>query len=331
MAQGTMTNITAMLSQSELDIVNIKVLKNLKHTSLGIMSSASPDNPKVVAGGGTANFKVQKYLQSAEYTSANRNNSGDIVKQELKVKIDIEKAIKVHYEIETLELDGLDFASRSAYISHIQGGIQLTLTALMDAYMIKLAVEAAAANKTTNEIINSKFLLETEMTAAEREAAYLQIADAKIDIAKQVTRYNIGSNPNDYSTFLFQKLTNRLLLAMPKGGDSATQVGRELSGMEGITRIAGLGTVKDHLFLGKKIDAGSAFSKDENFDFSKVAGATIHNEALFLATQGMQTVAASDPNSGNQKYITKFNLFRGPVRPELVAVYRTVASPDTRK
>lgn len=52
----------------------------------------------------------------------------------------------------------------------------------------------------------------------------------------------------------------------------------------------------------------------------------MHNEAIFLATQGMLTSGATDPDSGNQKYITKFNLFRGAVRPELLVVYRDAAS-----
>lgn len=326
-AAGTITNIKGLVNESELDVVNIKILKNLQHRSLGIMRSASPENPEIVAGGGTAIFRIQKYLQSGEYTKANRNDAGDLPAQEIKTKIDIDKSVVFKYEIETLDLDGLSFENRSAFITYITNGISMSMVALMDAYMIKLAVETAALDKANREVINAKFLLATEMTEAERETAYLQIADAKIDVARNITRYNIGTDEAKYATFLFKKLTNRLLLAMPKGGDSATQIGRELSGVDGITRIAGLGEVKDHLFFGKKIDAGTSFSKDETFDFTKVAGAIIHSEALFLATQGLKTTGAVDPDSGNQKYVSKFNLFRGAVRPDLLRVLRTEVTP----
>lgn len=323
---GTISNITGLLNEHELDIVNVKVLKNLQHRSLGLMASATPDNPSVVAGGGTAVFRVQQYLQSKDYTVANRNDSGDLPKQELAVKIDIEKSKKFHYEIETLDLDGLNFENRSAFISYITSGISLSMAALMDAYLIKTAVETAAKDKVNREIVNAKFLLGTEMTAQEREAAYLQVSDAKVDVARDITRYNIGSDESKYFTFMHKKLTNRLLLAMPKGGDSATNIGQNLSGVDGIINVAGLGAVKDHLFFGKNIAAGSAMSLDEAFDFSEVAGVILYGEALFIATQGMKTTGAIDPNSGNQKYISKFNLFRGAVRPELLRVLRTVAT-----
>lgn len=323
---GTVTNITGLVTGSELDIVNVKVLKNLRHNTLGLMMSATPDNPQVVAGGGTAVFKIQKYLQSKQYTKANRNDEGDLVAQEVKVKADIVEAISFKYEIETLELAGLSFENRNAYVSYIADGISVSMTALMDALMIDLAVETAKANKAELEVINAKFLLGTEMTSAERETAYLQVADAKIDVARGLTRYNLGSNEAKYATFLMKKLTNRLLLAMPKGGDSATQIGKDLSGVDGVVNIAGLGAVKDHLFLGKDIPAGTAFSADKSFDFSQVAGATIHGEALFLATQGLLTTGAVDPDSGNQKYVTKFNYFSKAVRGDLIRVYRTVAS-----
>lgn len=323
---GTVSNITGLLNEHELDIVNVKVLENLQHRSLGLMASATPDNPAIVAGGGTAVFRVQQYLQSKDYTAANRNDAGDLAKQELAVKIDIEKSKKFHYEIETLDLDGLALENRSAFITYITAGISMSMAALMDAYLIKTAVETAAKDKANREVINAKFLLATEMDAAERETAYLQVADAKIDVARQITRYNIGADEAKFFTFMHKKLTNRLLLAMPKGGDSATRIGENLSGIDGITNVAGLGAVKDHLFFGKNIAAGSAMSLDEAFDFTEIAGVILHGEALFLATQGMKTSGAIDPNSGNQKYISKFNLFRGAVRPELVRVLRTVAT-----
>lgn len=113
---------------------------------------------------------------------------------------------------------------------------------------------------------------------------------------------------------------------MPKGGDSATTIGKELSGIDGTQVIAGLGAVKDHIFLNKKIDKGTSFSLDKDFDFTNVFGAIIYAEALFVATQGLISTSAIDPESGNQKYITKFQYFQEAVRPKLIRVFRSVAS-----
>ncbi len=116
-----------------------------------------------------------------------------------------------------------------------------------------------------------------------------------------------------------------MLLAMPKGGNEATAIGRELSGMNGTTVVAGLGEVKDHLFFGQNIAKGTAFSKETDFDFSKVYGVIAHSEAAFLAVQGMVTTSATDPDSGNQKYVTKFNLFSKMIRDGL---YRLIVTDD---
>ena len=120
-----------------------------------------------------------------------------------------------------------------------------------------------------------------------------------------------------------KNITNDLLLAMPKGGNTATDVGRGLSGMDGTTSIAGLGIVKDHLFFGINIPKGTSFAGDTDFDFSKVYGLTAHKEAAFLAVQSLMTTGTIDPNSANQKYITKFNLFKGMVRDGLYRLYTT--------
>lgn len=268
MPAGSYGNITGILTGSELDIVNIKVLKNLRHGTLGLLNSATPDNPSVVEGGGTANFKVQKYLQFKEYTAANRNDAGDLTKQELLIKIDKERSEKAHFEIETLELQGLDFKSRAAYTNYIQAGISLSLTALLDALYIDVVVETAKLDKANREVINADFA--DLDTAVKREGAFRQIARAKVNIARQLTRYNLGSNEADYATFLHKNITNDLLLAMPKGGDSATAIGKELSGVDGIQNIAGLGAVKDHIFLGKDMAKTTAMSEDRDFMFGKV-------------------------------------------------------------
>lgn len=110
---------------------------------------------------------------------------------------------------------------------------------------------------------------------------------------------------------------------MPKGGNDATSVGINLQTQ--FKSVAGLGMVKDHVFLNKKIDAGTVMSKDTAFDFTNLFGATAHKEALFVAIQGLNTVARIN-GAGNQELITKFNFYKKAIRPELVITYRSVAT-----
>lgn len=153
------------------------------------------------------------------------------------------------------------------------------------------------------------------------KTAYRQAARARINIARQLTQYDLGARKADFATFLHDAVISDLLIAMPKGGNDATTLGRELTGVEGTSVVAGLGLVKDHLYFGKAIPKGTSFSEDKDFDFSKVFGLIAHQEAAFLAVQGLQTSAAIDPNSGNQKYIVKFNLFKGIVRDTLYGLF----------
>lgn len=192
----------------------------------------------------------------------------------------------------------------------------------MDAHYVDLAVKIAKANKNEQEIIIAD--LGDLNTSAKRETAYRAIARAKIGIARKLTLYNIGSKESEYGTILHKYVTTDLLLAMPKGGNTATDVGRELA--EGMTNVAGLGTVKDHIFFNTAIPKGTAMSKDTDFDFTHVFGMTAHKEALFVALQGLTTQVTISPNSGNQIIITKFSFFKKAIRPELLVVYRDVAS-----
>ena len=323
---GTMANITGLVNQSEMSIVELKTLENLTHNSIGVARSATPSNPQVVAVGGTAVFRVVKLQEFSDYTKANRDDAGNLPASEIKVKINITKSAASKYELETLDLAGLGFGSREAFVSFVASGITKSLAAYLDAHYIDIFLQDAkakeAASSSTPVLVkNADFADLNDDT--KRTTAYRQVARAKVEVARQLNKYDIGSNTHDYNTLLHQNITNDLLLAMPKGGNTATDVGRGLSGMDGTTSIAGLGIVKDHLFFGINIPKGTSFAGDTDFDFSKVYGLTAHKEAAFLAVQSLMTTGTIDPNSANQKYITKFNLFKGMVRDGLYRLYTT--------
>lgn len=317
--QGTLSNITGFFSDSEMDIALQKILLHLKHRSIGLWAQAQTTNPKQVHGGGTAYFKFQKRVMFGEYTKANREDAHDEVRQEL-IKIDRLRSDAARVERESLEMEMFNFESRDAYINEIVSGIADNLSAYMDAHYIDVfaqeAIKQAKEGKYDLIVENKEFL--SLPTPDKRYEAYLQVSDAQYDVSSTLDLYNIGVNEADFVTIFIKKLTNRLLLAMPKAGDTATSVGRNLSGLDGETQIAGLsGTVVQHVFLNKKIDKGTVMSKDYSFDFTNIVGLMSHVESAFVAQQALQFVETIHPKSGNPHYIVKFNLYKGLVRKDL--------------
>lgn len=317
--QGSIRNITGFFSDSEMDIVIVKILKNLMHRSIGLWAQAQVDNPKVVDGGGTAVFKFQERVPFGEYTKENREQAPDIVTQRAK-KIDRLRSDVARVEWETLELAMFNFESRDAYINFIVDGIQKNLAAYMDAHyldvFVKDAIDRAKKGDYSLLTVNADFLdLKTQDM---RFDAYRQVGRAQYEVASKLNLYDLGADEAEFATILWKPLTNDLLLAMPKAGDTATAVGRELSGLDGNVRVAGLsGMLMQHVFLTQKIAKGTVMSKDFDFDFTNVVGLMSHREAAFVAQQGLQFQQTIDPNSANPKYICKFSLYKGLVRDVL--------------
>ncbi|MCS5736415.1 hypothetical protein [Herbiconiux daphne] len=262
-----------------------------------------------------------KLVQFGAYTAATRKDAADLPKLEVKVKADVELAEIARTEIE--QLDSAIIADAEAFTSFVARSHGTSMTALLDAHYIDLAVKTAIAAKATREIINADF--DDLDTLQKREGAYRQVARAQVEVSRQLTSYDLGSKPEDYATFLHMNVINDFILATAKGGAVSTESVRELATRIGGYALGGLGLVKDHVFLGQNVTKGK-FSKDTDFDFSEVYGVTAHKEALFIALNGLTTRATVDTNSGNDILITKFNLYKKAIRPELVRVFRTVAS-----
>lgn len=130
--QGTITNIRGIVNDHDFSVIEMKTLAALNHESLGIHTSATPDNPQVVSGGGTALFRQVKLLQLGEYTKANKNDPGDLPQSDIKIKADIEGSQKVKYELESLDQSGLEGGTYEAFASHVAAGISLVLTSFLD-------------------------------------------------------------------------------------------------------------------------------------------------------------------------------------------------------
>lgn len=240
---------------------------------------------------------------------------------EIKIKADVDHAEVARTEIE--QLDSAIIADAEAFTSFIARSHGNSMTALLDAHYIDLAVATAKADKAKREIINADFL--DLDTADKRIEAYRQVARAQVAITRQLNTYDLGTNPTDYGTFLHMNVINDFILETAKGGAISTETVRELATRLGAYALGGLGVVKDHVFLGQTIAKG-LFSKDTDFDFSEIAGITAHKEALFIAINGLTTRATVDTKSGNDVLITKFNLYKKAIRPELVMAFRTKAS-----
>ncbi len=320
--QGNIHNITALANDTELSVITLKTLKYITHNSLGSLFGASPDNPTTIINGGSAIFRIQRFTKWEEYTFANRNDPGDLIDNTIALTINFDKHKKSHYEIETLDLQKLDLKTRSEYLSMIQGGIQITLTALLDALFLKTAVDNVRNEKNQAKSQHKQLVIasiDNLNTETKRKDAYRNFTRKAIDLTRQITDEKIGVNITDFATFLHLKVINDMIMEMPQGGDSATAIGTNLATVPGTRTIGGI-TAKDHILLNQNVPKNTSFDKETDFDFSNIFGAIFHKEAIFCAIQGLLTTAMNDPHSGNQKYIMKFSYGTGVVREMLFAL-----------
>ena len=324
--KGTITNVLSPISQSEYSVIELKILENLTHKTLGIWLSASPSNPKAVADGGTALFRGQKVQRVQQYTKTNMYDNGNIVESEILAKISVSSFEKIKYEIESLDRAGIQAGTRDAFLGYIAQSVQISITSFMDALYIQQAMittkKQYLGGNTNAVLVNPNWGdLRTEQS---RTDAYRQIARAKVAIQRHLTRYNIGAKSEDFGSYLHDYITTDLLLTIAKngGGNVATELAQNL--VEGTRIVAGLGMVKDHLFLNKQILKGTSFALDKDFDFTGFFGLISHREALFIALYGFSLVTRIN-QAGNEEFITKFGIFQGEVRPELVVGLYTQA------
>lgn len=77
--------------------------------------------------------------------------------------------------------------------------------------------------------------------------------------------------------------------------------------------------------LNNNIPAGTSFSKDVALDTSNFIGFVAHNEAIAMPMNYMSTQMVTDPNTGNPKFITKYQFGIGLIRPDLIfGIVKTV-------
>ncbi|WP_300351198.1 hypothetical protein [Clostridium sp.] len=70
--------------------------------------------------------------------------------------------------------------------------------------------------------------------------------------------------------------------------------------------------------LKNSIPAGTSFSKDKALDTTKFVGVVVHNEAIAMPMNLMQTTQVIEQNTANPRFITKYQFGIGTLRPELI-------------
>lgn len=141
----------------------------------------------------------------------------------------------------------------------------------------------------------------------------MELSKKFVMLTTELDRYNLGSSPREYFGYGHQHVFNQLMAA-----DGATLLSTQqlptMSSPSAYFAFLGI-PMNAHPFMGKDIPKNTSFNKDEDFLFSPIYGIIAHGESCFVATQGIEFSAAVDPNSGNQKYVMKYNLFEAVIRP----------------
>lgn len=338
---GTITNITGLVNAHELSVVEYKTLKMLMHNSIGTMFNALPENPNMVGAGGTFIFRKQKTIQTEIYTSANRGQAGDLPASEI-ITVSKKGERVAKYEIETLDLQGLAFGSREQFLSYVSAGLSNNLSANMDAYKLRAFITDAKAReakyiathsgKTIKDLANDptqddwkRFVWNDDWNDIAKGATdilqakfkywqvYMQLSQKFVALTTELDRYNLGSSPRDYYGYGNQHVFNQIA-----GADTTSLLSNQL--LDGMAGISGyfpfLGVpMVSHAFFGQDINKTTSFNKDEDFKFAGVYGVIAHGESAFVAAQELQFTTSIIPQSGNQIYVVKYNLFEALIRP----------------
>lgn len=324
---GGLSNILGQLNQNELGIMTAKIFEGMRHNSIGLWNSATPSNPKDIVNAGTAVFYIQKRLVQEEYTSGTRTGTKQTPKHEIHKKVNWTISPRYQWELETLDLKQMQFDTREAFIAHLTNSMLTNIIANTDAWYLAIATKYANDEAKAGRYDNVVFIpdLSDLDTQVKREYAYRKFARTQVEIARQINDKDLGTDEADYATIIHRSVMIDLKLAQPKGGESATKIGTDLMKEINFDKVAGLGVVKDHIFLDKTLDAGKDAEKIHtkySFDFTKVFGMMSHNASLFIAFAGAPEITnAIHQDNGNLLFNYKTRMYKDVIRPELFKIF----------
>jgi hypothetical protein len=272
--------------------VNERVLTNLQNRHIGSLMTKS------IAIG--AEEQRSGYLRVIKYKKIQVNDSYDPTGVETQkmgsttTLISPTGTLSAAYEFETLDTA----LSVEGLVSSISNSLALSIALKYDALYLDLAAKKAVKAVDLGDIT-------TLATDAEKQAVFLKISDAKIDLESLVNNYYVGLDKMDTHLILNPKVVTRLGIAISNrerlDNQPLNQSTEYYSSVDGY--------VTKSILLNNKIDKDAdgegIVSKGKGLDLTKIYGFLVHREALLVRACVPQTIALPNPENGNPKFIFK--------------------------
>ncbi len=288
--------------------INKRVLRILSYSSFS-WRTATINQPSQVRTGSVA-YQVPEILQAEDY--GNGTTQPQVPQSGLiEIKIDTRRDVK--YDIETF--DRTRMGDMEYVLGMIASGtalaVQNDLNAHFWAGIVKFLTEDTEGKK-QNILVPELF--KDEPTPEECRAAMNRVSKKLAVLSKTYNKNTMGIQKAEFLTYL----------------DPVTDVNMRnafwgiLNGMEYAitTDLVGvnLGNFKYTIdpMLFNSIPAGTSFSKDKALDTSKFVGVVVHNEAIAMPINIMETTQVINPENANPRFITKYQFGFGIIRPTLV-------------
>lgn len=284
-----------------------RYLKQMKADFIGKLMTATIMNKVDFTGSGTAVYTKFFMPQLEDYKDGSSPKRKPVA---TRFTVSLKDFITAKYEFEDFDLNMIE---SSEFTSAAADGLAKATMAMWDAEVADYAFKAAIVGKKYYKV--ATFSKTTDV--AQMEMDNLTLIDNSTDLTTIFDREKLGTNKAEIISLMNEKAKYRRIKGLGvKGGDIITE--KYLSGQ--ITQVAGW-TFATHGFVGKKIDAGTSFSLDRSYDFTKLECLTVNTEALAMP-MGLNTIKdVRDPTTGNDGIVAKISFGKGIIYGDLIMCF----------
>ena len=275
-------------------------------------ATATAQNPASVKAG-TASYYVPELIQTEAY--GNGTTAPQIPNAGL-VSFNLDTRGTAKYDIETFDIERLNEADY--ILGQIATGLAMSIQATLNGYFFDYLVGKFKTDLVAQKIELSKVVdADPTMTPEQARKDLLTLEYKYNEINQTFDKNKLGVAKAEIMCILAPVVDTGLRNAFWNQPSSIGNfvISKTLSGTQ-------LGNIKYTVdpMLNKNIAAGSSFSKDKAFDFSKVFGFMFHNEAIAMPINLNSIAQTVDPNTGNPRFIAKFQFGIGILRPKLIYI-----------
>ncbi len=284
--------------------------------------TASIRFPEELRKNGTVSYYVPELIQTEDYGDGTK--AFQVPQSGLRtVNIDTREDAK--WEWETFDVSRLN--EMGYLLGMISSGLAMAIQATLNANFYNYLLQAFKGSMKT-QILTLKYITkeDPDMTRENARSDYNRIRYKLNKISQMYDKAKLGIKKSEvmcvFSPNLEVGISNAFWDAPNSTGEypvEKTLVGKKLGSIHYVVEK----------MLETHIPAGTSFSKDKDFDFTKLKGVILHNEAVAMPFNMESATQVINPDNANPRWIVKYQYGIGFLRPELVWAIQDETDPIT--